>query len=101
MPDFSIEELQQQILDLQEKLKTQTSELETQKDKLSKVEKERDDAREINSKLWKGVTLKDDDQTPEEEPHKETPEEFIDSFVKEAVESIKRRTGDTDIGYHN
>ena len=100
MPDFSIEELQQQILDLQEKLKTQTSELEAQKDKLSEVEKERDDARKINSKLWKGVTLKED-EPPEEEPHKETPEEFIDSFVKEAVESIKRRTGDTDIGYHN
>lgn len=100
MPDFSIEELQQQILDLQDKLKTQTSELETQKEKLSKVEKERDDAREVNSKLWKGITLKED-EPPEEVPHKETPEEFIDSFVKEAVESIKRRTGDTDIGYHN
>ena len=100
MPDFSIEELQQQILELQEKLNTQTSELETQKEKLSKVEKERDDAREVNSKLWKGITLKED-EPPEEEPHKETPEEFIDSFVKEAVESIKRRTGDTDIGYHN
>ena len=100
MPDFSIEELQQQILELQEKLNTQTSELETQKEKLSKVEKERDDAREVNSKLWKGIKFKED-ETPEEEPHKETPEEFIDSFVKEAVESIKRRTGDTDIGYHN
>lgn len=100
MPDFSIEELQQQILELQEKLNTQTSELETQKEKLSKVEKERDDAREVNSKLWKGIKFKED-ETPEEEIHKETPEEFIDSFVKEAVESIKRRTGDTDIGYHN
>lgn len=100
MPDFSIEELQQQILELQEKLNTQTSELETQKEKLSKVEKERDDAREVNSKLWKGIKFKED-ETPEEETHVETPEEFIDSFVKEAVESIKRRTGDTDIGYHN
>lgn len=96
----SIEELQAELLEMKAKMEEQSATIEEQKNQLEKTKSDLDSAREINSKLWKGTIIPEDKQ-PQESEHVETMEEFIDSFVKDAVDRIRRQTGDDYIGYSN
>lgn len=105
MSELTVEDLQKQLLEQQEKIK----QLEIEKDNLNKdldeSNKSLDESRKIVNKLWASGTSTTGNPFPGnnmgDEQEVETPEEFIDSFVETAVKNMKKVFGEDKVGYNH
>lgn len=96
----TIEELQQKLLESQAENEQLKTDKETLKQELSDKDNSLTQARKLNSQLMNKIPSGHNNPEPVElEEHKETVEEFLDSFIEPAVENMKKIYGEDKVGY--
>lgn len=89
-----LEDMQNKMLEYQtelEELKTSNANMQVE---LDKTKSDLASARDLNQKLIHKMPAMIDNVQHEEESHPETPEEFMDSFIKIGVDRLKRVYGE-------
>ncbi len=83
----TIEELQAQLLELKQQNEANTTKIQELESNNAKLNEDLGNSRSLNAKLMKNLPV-GGEQSGEQEEHKETQEEFFDSFIKPAVEKL-------------
>lgn len=90
----TLEELQSQILALKQENEQQKTQISALEAKHTEDEKTIKQVRDINTKLFQQTAFGDPNKVKEEpEEHVETMEEFCESFIKPARETIQNNYG--------
>lgn len=98
----TIEELQQKLLEAQAENEQLKTEKETIQRELDDKDTSLTQARKLNSQLMNKIPSGHNNPEPvEPEEHKETLEEFLDSFIEPAVENMKKIYGSDKVGYRH
>lgn len=96
----TVEELQQKILEMEAENEQLKTEKETMSKELDSTKTSLTQARTLNSQLMNRIPSGHNNPTPEpEEEHKETREEFLDSFLEPVVENMRKVYGSDKVGY--
>lgn len=85
----TLEEMQVQILELKEQNETNKALIDEMKTENAKLNEDLGNARSLNAKLMRGLPAGNPEN--KEEEHQETPDEFLDSFIKPAIEKLGKR----------
>ena len=86
----TIEELQTQILDLQKQNEVNATKIKDLESTNAKLTEDLGNSRSLNAKLMRNLPVGGEDKKEEEE-HKETQDEFFDSFINPAIEKLGKR----------
>lgn len=103
MSEPTIEELQNQILELQQANEQKETELNSLKRTHQEDQQTIKQVREVNSKLFQQASFGNSPFGGDEEVEveKETPEEFLDSFIQPAKANLEKTFGVKFNGYTN
>lgn len=85
----TIEELQSQLLEMKQKNEEVEAKMQQLEDVNKQLQSDLGSARTLNAKLMKGLPAGGSEN--KEQEHQETTEEFLDSFIKPAVEKLGKR----------
>ena len=90
-PQPTIEELQNQILELKQQNEQNASKIQELETANNKLNTDLGEARSLNAKLFKTLPAGQEGNNQKEEEHQETPEEFLDSFIEPAIKKLGKR----------
>lgn len=88
-PTPTIEDLQNELVTLKEQLETSNAKIQELNESKTKLESDLSNARSVNAKLMKNLPT--GEETIEEKEEKETPEQFLDSFIEPAIKKLGKR----------
>lgn len=93
MTEQTIEDMQNEILELKEQLETMNATVQSLTDDKNKVTEERDNARALNAKLMRRAVSKETEIMDNNGEEPETIEQFIDSFLMPAKKAMLKSLG--------
>lgn len=97
MAEPTIEEMQAELIQLRSDKEALIAKVQSDAEKLTETENALRDARAINGKLISQMPVIHEKnpiaETAEPEPHKETVDEFCDSFIRGSVKQLKKIYG--------
>ena len=104
MAEQTIEEMQAELIQLRQDKEALIAKVQSDEEKLTEVNNALKDARAINGKLISQYPIAKEKPELESEPepeHKETMDEFNDSFIKESAKQLKKIYGSENVGDFN